>query len=216
MRVAIYDNVISCRGRLKDIITAALLISDVGAEVSLYDTPTGLLKDLVDGEPFDFVVYSEKPLLTENNSTLKLVEEKSNCVKLIKPYTIKDIIYNIKPMIVEFGRKDILVMINRKVHAINTNDIMYIESENNKCIFHLSDGKVFVQYKPLDEIEKQISLPAFLRCHKSYLVNMDYIVSAEKSFILTNGDEVLIRQREVSAIRRKFVEYRKNNLAKVL
>jgi DNA-binding LytR/AlgR family response regulator len=48
----------------------------------------------------------------------------------------------------------------------------------------------------LDDIETRLPSPPFLRCHRSYLVNLDYARSAEKNiraFIMKNGDRADIR-----------------------
>jgi DNA-binding LytR/AlgR family response regulator len=76
-----------------------------------------------------------------------------------------------------------------------------VESRNNVCILHCSNGREYTIYKKLSEIETQLGDSRFLRCHQSYLVNMSYIAKADKQFELTTGDVVLIRQRNQKEIR---------------
>jgi DNA-binding LytR/AlgR family response regulator len=48
----------------------------------------------------------------------------------------------------------------------------------------------------------------FLRCHKSYLVNMDYISRVENySFKLINDQEIAIVQRNFACIKNIFFDY---------
>ena len=62
-------------------------------------------------------------------------------------------------------------------------------------------------YKRLSEIEHELQDGRFLRCHQSYLVNMDFIQLTDKQFVLTTGDTVLIRQRDLKAIRQCYLDY---------
>lgn len=93
------------------------------------------------------------------------------------------------------------------VISIPLSEIMYIESSNSKCILHRKDSATYNIYKKLDEIEAELNDPRFLRCHQSYIVNMAYIESAENQFMLTNGDIVYIRHRDIKSIRQKYLDY---------
>ena len=65
-----------------------------------------------------------------------------------------------------------------------TDDIMYIDSDKHNVTLHLSDGSEIITVDKLGEIEKRINEKRFLRCHQSYLVNMDYIKDVEDDFII--------------------------------
>lgn len=87
------------------------------------------------------------------------------------------------------------------------NDIMYIESRNSKCIIHCRDNKRHTVYTKLSEIEKELDDCRFLRCHQSYLVNMNHIIKADNCFELTNGEKILIRQRSLKENKKIFYDY---------
>ena len=76
-----------------------------------------------------------------------------------------------------------------------TDDIMYIDSDKHNVTLHLSDGSEIITVDKLGEIEKRINEKRFLRCHQSYLVNMDYIKDVEDDFIMEDGTLVPIRVR---------------------
>lgn len=57
---------------------------------------------------------------------------------------------------------------------INIDEIMFLKADNNTTDFYINDGKIISAYKTLKIFEN--SLPKnFLRIHKSYIVNKDYI-----------------------------------------
>lgn len=87
------------------------------------------------------------------------------------------------------------------------NEIIFIESNNSKCTMHCVGGKEYVIYKRLGEIEESLRDERFLRCHRSYIVNMNYIIHVEKQFILSTGDSVLIRQKSLKEIRQIYFNY---------
>ena len=91
------------------------------------------------------------------------------------------------------------------------NDILYVESNNSKCIIHSQNGDNYVIYKRLSNIQSELNDRRFLRCHQSYLVNMNYIAKADKEFQLISGDKVSIRQRNLKAIKQEYLNYIYNN-----
>ena len=76
-----------------------------------------------------------------------------------------------------------------------TDDIMYIDSNKHNVTLHLSDGSEIITVDKLGEIEKRINEKRFLRCHQSYLVNMDYVADVQDNFIMKDGSIVPIRVR---------------------
>lgn len=97
------------------------------------------------------------------------------------------------------------------IHTLKIDSIIYVESSNSRCIIH-SYNTDYVIYKRLNDIEAELNNRRFLRCHQSYLVNMDYIKNVDKQFELVNGDFVCIRQRNLKAIKQQYVDYIKSKI----
>ena len=83
-----------------------------------------------------------------------------------------------------------------------------MESDNTKCVLHRTEDREYNIYKKLGQIEAELNDPRFLRCHQSYLVNMNYIREANEVFLLQNGDEVLIRKKSKNEIQQKVLAYK--------
>ena len=47
-----------------------------------------------------------------------------------------------------------------------------------------------------------------MRCHQSYIVNMNYVREANDVLLLQNGEEVLIRMKSKREIQQKVLEYK--------
>lgn len=54
-------------------------------------------------------------------------------------------------------------------------DIMYISSSNHALSYHMKNGETHTSYDRLDELEARLSSEMFVRCHKSYMVNLLYV-----------------------------------------
>lgn len=95
---------------------------------------------------------------------------------------------------VEMKRR-IAVKQRRQYRYIYLDDICYIDSYKHSLTLHLSDGSTVVTNEKLVEMEERIHDRRFLRCHQSYLVNMDFIADIKEDFIMRDGTEVPIRVR---------------------
>ena len=60
----------------------------------------------------------------------------------------------------------------------------------------------------MNALEAEINNPDFLRCHRSFLVNMRHIRRIEKrDFVMENGDLVPIGSSDAAATRQKFMDW---------
>lgn len=84
-----------------------------------------------------------------------------------------------------------------KTVLVHPHDIMFLESKRRKVLVHTCDA-VHETYATLDKVFRLLPEP-FVRCHKSYLVNMDYIVELQTDHILLRTGETV----PVSQSRRK-------------
>lgn len=93
-----------------------------------------------------------------------------------------------------------------RVYTFVLSEIIYIESNRNRLAIH-TEKEIFFYYGRLDEMEERLPEKQFLRCHQSFLVNMDRVYAAEDVFRMDTGDIVPIRVRERRAIREAYFRY---------
>lgn len=93
-------------------------------------------------------------------------------------------------------------------HFVSLNDIIYLKADNNTTDIYLTNNKVVPAYKTLKYFEEKLPF-YFLRIHKSYIVNINYVsrIHLSKSKCYLNYNEVLpfsINYKEnIEAILRK-------------
>ena len=100
------------------------------------------------------------------------------------------------------------LMIKRKdfIHRVEFQNIEYIESRNKYIIIHCTCGMVYTERCKLSDIEELLD-SRFLRCHQSYIINMDEVKEINTSFLMFSGNTVPIRRKDFAKIRNEFEEY---------
>ena len=69
-------------------------------------------------------------------------------------------------------------------------------------------GEAAVTSIPLDELLEMIGLPAFLRCHNSFAVNLDHAAAFRReSFLMKDGKIIPISHSYYAAVRERFRKY---------
>ncbi|RYU93412.1 LytR/AlgR family response regulator transcription factor [Emticicia agri] len=84
--------------------------------------------------------------------------------------------------------------------------IVYLEADVNYTIYHFFNGKKIILPTTLKRHEAKENLRHFLRVHRSFLLNPDYIIGMRKegkkvSIQMVNGKEVLVSRRKKPIIK---------------
>ena len=96
---------------------------------------------------------------------------------------------------------------NRLLYHIPVSEILYIESIGRKCVIHTSE-KTYETNMALNHIENTLNDNSFIRCYRSYLVNMNYIQDILDTTIrLTNDDCIPLTLRKRSHIVKLFNKF---------
>lgn len=91
----------------------------------------------------------------------------------------------------------IVVKNGNKIRIIPVNEVLYLEAADDYVKVHTADG-YFLKSKTMAHFEKVLDAAIFCRCHRSYLVNIQYITRIdpyEKDghlAILKNGAKVAV------------------------
>lgn len=83
-------------------------------------------------------------------------------------------------------------------------DIIHLEADNNYTRFFIKNQDSILVSKSLKEYEMILPKNHFFRCHKSHLVNLDYLVRYDKKdddiLILKNGNKVPVSRRKLEVL----------------
>lgn len=76
---------------------------------------------------------------------------------------------------------------NKETLCVKQRDILYLESDRRLVHIHCDQGQEDF-YGSLDKVAEELAGAGFLRCHKSYLVNMDRVKTfSGEQLVLENG-----------------------------
>ncbi|AFS77878.1 LytTr family DNA-binding response regulator [Gottschalkia acidurici 9a] len=127
---------------------------------------------------------------------------------LIKPIKYDDLKNNIINCIKEIDIKNKYIIINEQGNRIklDINEITYTEVQKENLTIHTLD-QIYKIKGTMNNIEKEINCCRFFRCHKSYLINLEYIKSIKQYVaILENKEEVPISRYRFKATKDKFFD----------
>ena len=112
--------------------------------------------------------------------------------------------------------RDILVIPDNSDDVdLSQQNIYYIETIRNGIRIHFEADTLEFRYS-MAKAEEQLNPEYFLRTHRSYIVNMNYIKEVQSdSFILLNGEEIFMRQKEKAALKQAYAEFQIRKLSEV-
>ena len=109
--------------------------------------------------------------------------------------------------------KNIITFSKPQNKIINLDTIMYIETLNKKVLFHKLYGEVEEVNCKFKDIEKKVEEHGLFRCHKSYIVNMNYVKSFNKlKCKLHNNIEIPIGRKYSKEFRNVILQNKFNYL----
>ncbi|MGB5237937.1 MAG: LytTR family DNA-binding domain-containing protein [Flavobacteriaceae bacterium] len=86
-----------------------------------------------------------------------------------------------------------------KLVFLDSEDILYAESDGNYSTIYLSDGQKIVLTKKLKEVNELLPSDTFFRIHNSYIINLSKI----KEFLKTDGYVILKSNHKIPVSRQK-------------
>lgn len=92
--------------------------------------------------------------------------------------------------------------------VLNVHEICIVESLNHECAFTMADGTHQSFLISMAAVEKLLPQRLFVRCHRCYLVNMEYMLKLSHTAItLQSGYEVPIGRNHYGNISEAFMRY---------
>ena len=126
---------------------------------------------------------------------------------ILKPFDVEKIKELTARLLNREQKRRVEIKSRRQYRYPYTDEILYAESAGHTIMLHLLNGSEIATQEKLSDLEEKIGEKRFLRCHQSYLVNMDYISDAEEGFVLKDGTSIPVRVRGRKEILDSYHEY---------
>ena len=107
--------------------------------------------------------------------------------------------------------EDIVIQRGTGCEVVLLSDIVYCEVLGRKIYLHKSDGTVSDYYDKLEDLERRVD-GRFFKCHRSYLVNLDYVRGCQDGQVLLSQGERIpasrLRERELTQALLRYMKER--------
>lgn len=139
--------------------------------------------------------YLLKPIDTDDlhNTIKKIKKHTSNIIPISK---IEEVLINFNK---NFNQKKVTINTDGKLIFLETDNIIYIESDGNYCTFKMADNQKILVTKKLKEINAILPENYFFRIHNSYIINLNKI----KEFIKNDGYVIMQTNDKIPVARQR-------------
>ena len=201
MKIAFCDDELSVLYELRILLDEYRVECNQDILYTAFQSPLELVAEIEKGARFD-VLFLDVLMPGENgmdaaaeirayDSHVKIIFLTSSTEYAVQSYAVGAYFYQLKPIWKEsFFRlmdsavaacetesgNSLILRCKTGITRIELRHLEYCEVIHRTLFFHLSNGTVLESVGSLDELSKQLEpFGCFLRPHRSYLINMDYI-----------------------------------------
>lgn len=231
MRIAVCEDHAGDRTLLCETIRRYFDRMGYAGEISAYDTGEAFLENFSSGA-FDMLMLDiYLPGMSGVELARKIRQADTNCLLFfvtvsldhaMEGFEVQASGYVVKPVSQEkidkalYMCRDLLARSARAIEIPNGRgkslslpliNIQYVEVYGKAVMFHLHGG-VLEARLTLDETERALSGGSFLRCHRSFIVNMNHVEDiGVDHFIMKNGDLVPTRKNGRKEVKQQFARF---------
>lgn len=229
MRFALCDDLKQDRELLRAYLRDALAERRITADIEVFDSGDALLEHL-SREPFDAYfldIYMQG--MTGVQTAYRLLEKDARTVivfitsspdHMADGFQIGAVHYLVKPVtpdsvgqalervlrLLDKPEAYITLQIGRMEKQVLLEDIVFVESRERQCLIH-TKKEVMPPYIRLDELQAMLD-DRFLRCHRSYLINMAETEGLfSDGFLMSDGAAVPVKRDKRLEMKQRFEQY---------
>ena len=234
MKIAFCDDDLSILNEIRILIDQYRVERNRDIGYTAFQSPLELLAEVEKGMRLD-ILFLDVIMPGENGiEAAREIRKYDNNVKIIfltsseefavQSYTVGAYFYQLKPIWKEsfFRLMDVAISECKKeqenslilrcktgIVRVELERLEYCEIIGRVVQFRMQGGAVFDRAGSLDEVWSQLEpFKSFLRPHRSYIVNMDYIQTMSYKIItMSDGAEIPIPRGKYSEFKDRYLEY---------
>ncbi|MBQ7378922.1 MAG: response regulator transcription factor [Clostridia bacterium] len=104
--------------------------------------------------------------------------------------------------------RQIRLVTTEGIKSLDSNSILYVESERNYCTVHLTYGTKYVCRSTLTSFEQEIKGFDFFRIHAAFIVNLEHVERIMEDGTVLVKDQVLpIAQKRAKDFKKAYMDY---------
>lgn len=135
------------------------------------------------------------------------VYETNHCGFLVKPVSLLKLRQALRRTQKSIATaRTLRIRVGRKIVNIRLDTVLYLEKQLRKVVVVTTQGK-YDFYGRFEDVQPQMDR-RMIRCHNSFIANMDYARQfTPDGFLLENDQVVPVSRRRLTAVRNEFVRY---------
>ncbi len=223
IKFAICDDEPQMTREIADQLVSYMKETAGGYSVECFSSGYALLKS---SEEFDVIFLDIQMERPDGMETARLLRQRDNHSLLVFVTVLKECVFDafqveaydylLKPLdsarfrqtmdralgwLERDAAKNLVIQRGSGCQVVLLSDLMYCEVLGRKIYLHKNDGRVVDYYDRLEELEQRVD-SRFFKCHRSYLVNLDYVSGCQGGQVLLQRGERLpvsrLRERELT------------------
>lgn len=234
VKIAFCDDELTVLYEIRELLDQYRMEYHQEMECSFYNSSLDLLAEIERGVCPDILVLDVIMPGENGISVAKEIRQHDNAVKIIfltssaefavESYTVGAYFYLIKPICEEsffkllnsvisecekMQQQSLILRCKGGITQIHLEKLVYCEVIGRTLLFHMEDGKALESVGSMEELcRKLLSFKNFLRPHRSFLINMEYIQNVSyRAITLDNQVEIPIPHGKCTEIKNKYLEY---------
>lgn len=230
MNIVICDDELECRKDLERHLREYCGACGISCELFAFENGKGLLRRYASIQPS--IVFLDILMKDSNGiEVARAIRKKDEHVPIIlvtvsesyslEGFGIGALHYLLKPVreeafaeamrralrALELSEKRLITSFRQRTTAVRYEDILYAEVLDKACFIYTSE-KTVKTYCTMEELIRRLNDPRFLRCQRSYMVNMDKVSGMENGcFLMLDGREIPISRMERGQVRDAYHTY---------
>jgi len=131
---------------------------------------------------------------------------------LLKPFSEKELnslLCKVLDIMEQEKSASIVIKEAGKLSRVQIHAIQYIESVKHNIYFHLHSGEVLSCYGTINEFcDILMSDKRFVRCHKSFVINMNYVINiSSRDFVMKDKTLIPISRQAYLEVKNSYTDY---------
>lgn len=222
LNIAICEDQLECMEYLELILTKLLIIENINYKIYKFNSGESLLEnmnlnfdliflDIILGG-IDGIEVSKK--IRKINKDVEIIFTTNEIKFALKGYKVRAYRYFIKPINIEDveelfksylkdydnDQEKICIKTEDDNIFIKTKDILYAEVNGKVITIHTQNGLYSTNMR-MKNLESKLSRDKFLRCHHSFVINLDRIEKINKTNLVINDDIIPISRSKMSSLK---------------
>lgn len=235
IKIAVCDDDLSALNEIAGLFDKYRLEREQEMAYTTFQSPLELLAEIEKGRRWDVLFLdiimpgqngiSVAKEIRQYDKNAKIIFLTSSAEFAVESYMVGAFFYQLKPIGEEKSfyqlvdsvisecekvqRHSLILRCKSGIARIDLKKLEYCEVMGHTLLFHLENGKVLESTGSMDELYGKLAeYEGFLRPHRSFVINMEYIQSISyKAITMDNHAEIPIPHGKCSEIKKKYLDY---------